>query len=130
MVIDIPHAFLLVAQEVLGGRFESRIVRFDSATDVVRWVPNPGLGVIPATVFLKQVNLAPNSTSLEGVIVETMIEELTILGNGNVLYVDKGQEEGVKIGNTIDVVRSGDGLSNAGMPEAGIEPARLLGTRF
>jgi basic membrane lipoprotein Med (substrate-binding protein (PBP1-ABC) superfamily) len=47
VVIDIPHAFLLVATEVRDGRFESRVVRLGSSADVVRWTPNPALDVIP-----------------------------------------------------------------------------------
>jgi basic membrane lipoprotein Med (substrate-binding protein (PBP1-ABC) superfamily) len=47
VVIDIPHAFLLVATEIRDGRFTPRVVRLDSSTDVVRWVPNPALNVIP-----------------------------------------------------------------------------------
>lgn len=47
VVIDIPHAFLLVAREVEAGSFTPRVVRLDSSTDVVRWVPNPALTVIP-----------------------------------------------------------------------------------
>ncbi|HVT39716.1 MAG TPA: BMP family protein [Gemmatimonadaceae bacterium] len=43
VVIDLPHAFLLVAREVREGRFKPRIVRLDMRTDVVRWVVNPAL---------------------------------------------------------------------------------------
>ena len=47
VLIDLPHAFLLVAREVAEGRFTGRVIRLDSKSDVVRWVPNPAL---PATV--------------------------------------------------------------------------------
>ena len=47
VVIDIPHAFLLLAREVRDSSFTPRVVRFTTATDVVRWVPNPALQVIP-----------------------------------------------------------------------------------
>jgi basic membrane protein A len=43
VVIDLPHAFLLVAREVKEGRFKPRVVRLDSRADVVRWVVNPKL---------------------------------------------------------------------------------------
>ena len=50
VVIDLPHAFLLVAREVKEGRFKARIVRLDMRADVVRWVVNPGLSSrIPVT---------------------------------------------------------------------------------
>jgi len=53
VVIDVAHAFLLVAREVKEHRFEPRVVRLDSSSDVVRWVPNPGLSVLtPANLAL------------------------------------------------------------------------------
>jgi basic membrane protein A len=42
-VIDLPHAFLLVAREVRAGTFKPRVVRLDTKTDVVRWTVNPAL---------------------------------------------------------------------------------------
>lgn len=48
VVIDLPHAFLLVAREVKAGAFSPRIVRLDTSSDVVRWVPNPAVAVLPA----------------------------------------------------------------------------------
>ena len=50
VVIDIPHAFLLVARDVKAGTFSPRIVRLDTSSDVVRWVPNPALTVVPASM--------------------------------------------------------------------------------
>ncbi len=49
VVIDLPHAFLLIAREVKDGTFSPRVVRLDTSSDVVRWVPNPALRVIPAS---------------------------------------------------------------------------------
>lgn len=43
VVIDVPRAFMLVAREVRDSTFAPRVVRFDTATDVVRWVANPSL---------------------------------------------------------------------------------------
>jgi len=49
VVIDIPHAFMVVAREVKSGSFKPRIVTLDTQSDVVRWVPNPVLvNQIPA----------------------------------------------------------------------------------
>lgn len=49
VVIDIPHAFLLLAREIRDGSFTPRVVRFATASDVVRWVPNPrGPALSPA----------------------------------------------------------------------------------
>jgi basic membrane lipoprotein Med (substrate-binding protein (PBP1-ABC) superfamily) len=50
VVIDIPHAFLLVAREVKEDRFTSRVIELDYASDVVRWVPNPAVTAIPAPI--------------------------------------------------------------------------------
>jgi basic membrane protein A len=41
VVIDIPHAFLLVAREVSAGTFKTRVIRLGTRDDVVRWEPNP-----------------------------------------------------------------------------------------
>lgn len=37
VVIDLPHAFLLAAREVSERRFTSRVIRFTTRDDVVRW---------------------------------------------------------------------------------------------
>ena len=50
VVIDLPHAFLLVAREVKAGTFTPRVVRLDTSSDVVKWVPNPALKVVPAAM--------------------------------------------------------------------------------
>jgi basic membrane protein A len=41
VVIDIPHAFLLVAREVAAGTFKTRVIGLGTRDDVVRWEPNP-----------------------------------------------------------------------------------------
>lgn len=43
VVIDIPRAFLLLAREVQDGGFTPRVIRFTTASGVVRWVPNPAV---------------------------------------------------------------------------------------
>ncbi len=50
VVIDVPRAFLLVGREVKDGSFQGRVIRYDMASDVVRWVPNPAVDVVPAAV--------------------------------------------------------------------------------
>ncbi|HSH66130.1 MAG TPA: hypothetical protein VLB84_10105, partial [Bacteroidia bacterium] len=49
---------------------------------------------------VRKVDLAPNSANLDGVIVASMAEDISIMGNGNVLYIDKGEADGVRQGNT------------------------------
>jgi basic membrane protein A and related proteins len=50
VVIDLPHAFLLVAKEVRDGTFKGRVIRLGMNENVVTWVPNPTLvSRIPAS---------------------------------------------------------------------------------
>ena len=52
VVIDLPHAFLLVAKEVQAGTFKPRVVSLGMKTDVVRLVINPALrSTIPASAM-------------------------------------------------------------------------------
>ncbi len=52
VVIDLPHAFLLVAKEVQSGSFKARVISLGMQTDVVRLVINPTLrSTIPATAL-------------------------------------------------------------------------------
>lgn len=53
VVIDIPHAFLLLAREVRDSSFSGRVVRFTTASDVVRWVPNPAVAPLPAALVAR-----------------------------------------------------------------------------
>ncbi len=53
VVIDIPHAFLVVAREVRDSTFTPRVIRLGTASDVVRWVPNPAVSVIPDAVVTR-----------------------------------------------------------------------------
>ncbi len=43
VVIDLPHAFLLVARQVKAGTFRPRVVSFGMADEVVKLVMNPAL---------------------------------------------------------------------------------------
>jgi basic membrane protein A and related proteins len=50
-VIDLPHAFLLVASEVRAGRFRPRVEVFGLKSGVVRYVPNQRLdSLIPPSL--------------------------------------------------------------------------------
>jgi basic membrane lipoprotein Med (substrate-binding protein (PBP1-ABC) superfamily) len=52
VVIDLPHAFLLVAREVKAGTFQPRVISLGMKTDVVRLVLNPRLrSTIPASAI-------------------------------------------------------------------------------
>ena len=41
VVIDVPHAFMLVAREIRTGNFRARVIRLGTSDDVVRWEPSP-----------------------------------------------------------------------------------------
>ena len=62
-VIDLPHAFLLVAREVRDGRFEARVHAFGLANEVLRYVPNPGLDSIVPPELEARVTAAADSIS-------------------------------------------------------------------
>jgi basic membrane protein A len=50
VVIDIPHAFMILARDVRSGHFKPGIMWLGMRTDVVRWTVNPVLvGRIPAS---------------------------------------------------------------------------------
>lgn len=50
VVIDVPRAFLLIARDVKAGTFEPRVVRFDTKSQVVKWVANPAIPALDATM--------------------------------------------------------------------------------
>ena len=50
VVIDLPHAFLLVARDVKARTFAPRVIRLDTSSEVVRWVPNPAVAVVPPSI--------------------------------------------------------------------------------
>jgi basic membrane protein A and related proteins len=50
VVIDVPRAFLLIARDVKAGTFEPRVVRFDTQSQVVKWVPNPAIPALDAAM--------------------------------------------------------------------------------
>ena len=51
VVIDLPHAFLLIAREVQKGDFSGRVFSLGLHDDVVKYIANPKTaGLVPATV--------------------------------------------------------------------------------
>ena len=50
-MIDLPRAFLLVAEEVKAGKFTPKVETFGLASGVIRYVPNPRLdSLVPAAL--------------------------------------------------------------------------------
>ncbi len=97
---------ILAQCEVVAVNGDIATAHIDTSYDSIR----RGDPITEYVSVLKQVNLAPNGSQLDGTIIETMVDGTTIMGSGDVIYVDKGQNDGLKIGNTLDVVRTGDGL--------------------
>lgn len=56
VVINVPHAFLLVAKEVQSGSFKARVIRFGTGDDVVRWEPSPLLAKSASTTDLARID--------------------------------------------------------------------------
>lgn len=50
VVIDLPHAFLMLARELQSGEPIEPTIRFDTASEVVRWVPNPAVSPVPMAI--------------------------------------------------------------------------------
>ena len=50
VVIDLPHAFLMLAREIQSGEPIEPTIHFDTASEVVRWVPNPAVSPVPMAI--------------------------------------------------------------------------------
>lgn len=53
VLIDIPHAFLLLARQRQANTVQGPTLRFATASEVVRWVPNPTAPPLPEQVRAK-----------------------------------------------------------------------------
>lgn len=60
-VIDLPHAFLLVAREVQAGTFAPRVIDFGLRDEVVRYVPNPAFAPRLPPGLMDRVRAAADS---------------------------------------------------------------------
>jgi hypothetical protein len=58
--------------------------------------------------FFRRVEPTPNGQPLQGLIVGGQTRVVTQFGEQQVVYVDRGEKDGVREGNTFTVVRSGD----------------------
>lgn len=56
VVIDLPHAFLLVAKEIKERRFTPRVIRLGTREEVVRWVPGDILTARTSASALQRVD--------------------------------------------------------------------------
>jgi basic membrane protein A and related proteins len=60
-IIDLPRAFMLVAQEVKAGTFKPRVEAFGLASGVVRYQPNPALDSLVPAALKARVKAAADS---------------------------------------------------------------------
>jgi basic membrane lipoprotein Med (substrate-binding protein (PBP1-ABC) superfamily) len=60
-VIDLPRAFLMVANEVKSGTFQPRVEAFGLASGVIRYVPNPALETLVDATLRSRVQAAADS---------------------------------------------------------------------
>ena len=60
-VIDLPRAFLLVAEEVKAGTFRPKVESFGLASGVVRYDPNPALDSLVPAALRARVKAAADS---------------------------------------------------------------------
>lgn len=64
--------------------------------------------------LFERIDRSANRYWVEGVILTSLEENIGELGQGHLVFLDKGQKHGVEVGNTFSVVRSGDGLDSDG----------------
>jgi nucleoid-associated protein YgaU len=60
----------------------------------------------------QNLRVAPkaNTREMQGVIVTAVRRGITTYGEANEVFVDRGERDGVEVGNTFTVIRKGDGL--------------------
>jgi hypothetical protein len=96
---------------VLGS---AKVVAVDdrAATVVIKQAFDPierGAMLGPWTEkFFRAVGRKPNRQTLDGRIIASQRESISQVGEHHVVFVDKGQADGVEEGNVFTVVRSGD----------------------
>ena len=79
--------------------------------------------VRPWTPQDKRVAPRPNTTDVQGMIVQAVNPGLSTFGEANEVFIDRGSADGVQEGNTFAVVRHGDGLTNVLVTESHAEGA-------
>jgi hypothetical protein len=58
--------------------------------------------------FFRPVDRKPNRQAIEGRIIAAQVDVVTQMGEHHVVFLDKGQKDGVEEGNVFKVLRSGD----------------------
>jgi basic membrane protein A len=60
-IIDLPRAFLMVANEVKGGTFQPKVEAFGISSGVIRYAPNPFLEALVPKTLRSRVQAAADS---------------------------------------------------------------------
>jgi len=71
------------------------------------------IGPVAGELF-HRVERTANQSEMQGYILATLEQNVHELGQGNLVFLDKGRADGLAEGNTLDVVRAGDGLDDDG----------------
>ena len=58
--------------------------------------------------FLRPVDRKPNRQAVEGRIIAAQVDIVTMMGEHHIVFLDRGEKDGVEEGNVFTVVRSGD----------------------
>lgn len=113
--------------EIVEMDNETATAKITTSYDTIR----RGDPITQYVAMIKKVNMRPNGTQLDGYIIETMADGVTLIGSRDVIYIDRGAQDGVQIGNTLNVVRKGDGLlgTTRGLPEESVGELVVVGTR-
>jgi hypothetical protein len=105
-----------------SGEFVSAQLNADTWDEVHR-----GDLIGPAGEQLREViERRPNDRQLKGYVIGVLVPFLTVLGEHNVVVVDKGRADGVQPGNTFTVVRQQDPISR----KAFLNPAQVQDRRL
>ena len=68
----------------------------------------------PGIQKARRVAQKPNTVEVEGSIIAALQDDATQWGQWDLVFVDRGRQQGVEEGNTFDVLRRGDGLDYDG----------------
>ena len=81
--------------------------------------------------LIKKVNPTPSAVRLTGFVIDSMNGGSMMIAQRDVLYIDRGAKDGVRIGNIMEVIRSGDGITGEGnrLPDEVIGKLIIIGTR-
>lgn len=61
--------------------------------------------------FTTRIREVPNQVSAKGYVIETSGDVLAPIGQHNLVYVDRGRNHGIQLGNTFEVLDQGDGFT-------------------